>query len=74
MSEGVTRPEGQLLGHSEGVTHISPRGDGRYLLSNAKDSTVRLWDLRKCTPGSHSVPRSEQVRSASYACMRRSHA
>jgi WD40 repeat protein len=22
------------------------QGDGRYLISNAKDQTVKLWDLR----------------------------
>lgn len=63
MQDGVSHPEGQLLGHTEGVTHVSARGDGIHLISNAKDSTVRLWDLRKMTPGSQSVPRSETVRS-----------
>lgn len=61
MQDGVTQPEGQLLGHTEGVTHVSARGDGIHLISNAKDSTVRLWDLRMMTPGSQCVPRSETV-------------
>lgn len=34
------------IGHTEGVTHLSPRGDGRLLLSNAKDQTARAWDSR----------------------------
>ena len=41
------KPAGVLLGHTEGVTHLDARGDGRYLLSNAKDQTARLWDVRK---------------------------
>jgi hypothetical protein len=44
------RPAGLLLGHTEGVTHLDARGDGRYLLSNAKDQTARLWDIRKVPP------------------------
>jgi hypothetical protein len=67
MEDGVSAPEGQLLGHTEGITHVSARGDGIHLISNSKDSTVRLWDLRKMTPGSQSVPRSETVRPPSAA-------
>ena len=25
---------------------MDPKGDGRYLLSNSKDQTAKLWDLR----------------------------
>ena len=41
------RPAGVLPGHTEGITHLDARGDGRYLLSNAKDQTARLWDVRR---------------------------
>ncbi len=41
------RPAGVLVGHTEGLTHLDSRGDGRYLLSNCKDQTARLWDIRK---------------------------
>ncbi|KAF0697065.1 hypothetical protein As57867_012167, partial [Aphanomyces stellatus] len=34
--------------HTEGITHMSSRDDGYYFLSNAKDQTAKLWDLRKC--------------------------
>lgn len=33
-------------GHVEGITHICAKGDGRHLISNAKDQTVKLWDVR----------------------------
>lgn len=35
-----------LVGHTEGLTYVSPKGDGRYVISNGKDQAIRLWDLR----------------------------
>ena len=35
------------MGHTEGVCHVDSRDDGRHLLSNGKDQTVRVWDLRR---------------------------
>ena len=40
-------PVGVFLGHTEGVCHVDSRDDGRHLLSNGKDQTVRVWDLRR---------------------------
>ena len=40
-------PIGCFIGHREGITHIDSRGDERYLASNGKDQTLKLWDLRK---------------------------
>lgn len=40
-------PVSVLLGHQSGITHVSPRGDGRTILSVSKDQTIKLWDLRK---------------------------
>jgi WD repeat-containing protein 23 len=40
------RPAGVFLGHTEGLTYVDSKGDGRYVLSNAKDQTAKLWDLR----------------------------
>jgi len=36
-----------LVGHTEGITYVSAKGDGRYVISNGKDQALRLWDLRK---------------------------
>lgn len=36
------RPSGHLVGHTEGITYVAPKGDGRFVLSNGKDQ-VRLY-------------------------------
>ncbi|KAJ6611484.1 WD40-repeat-containing domain protein [Mycena sp. CBHHK59/15] len=41
------KPSGILMGHTEGITYVSAKGDGRYVISNGKDQKLRLWDLRK---------------------------
>ena len=38
---------GVFYGHTEGVTSVAPRGDGRYLASNGKDQKAKLWDVRR---------------------------
>ena len=38
---------GFLMGHLEGITFIDSRGDGHYFISNGKDQTTKLWDIRK---------------------------
>ncbi|KAF2839108.1 WD40 repeat-like protein [Patellaria atrata CBS 101060] len=45
MADG--REAGVFLGHTEGLTYVDSKGDGRYVLSNGKDQTAKLWDLRK---------------------------
>ncbi|KXZ51403.1 hypothetical protein GPECTOR_12g365 [Gonium pectorale] len=45
------RPAGVLVGHTEGLTHLHSRGDGRHVLSNAKDQTAKLWDIRSMRTG-----------------------
>ncbi|KAF2747493.1 WD40 repeat-like protein [Sporormia fimetaria CBS 119925] len=46
-SMGDGREAGVFLGHTEGLTFVDSKGDGRYVISNAKDQTAKLWDLRK---------------------------
>ncbi|KAJ0977627.1 hypothetical protein J5N97_013101 [Dioscorea zingiberensis] len=41
------QPAGILIGHLEGITFIDSRGDGRYFISNGKDQSIKLWDIRK---------------------------
>ncbi|KAJ2998170.1 hypothetical protein HDV02_004762 [Globomyces sp. JEL0801] len=37
MGKMGSRPAGLLIGHTEGITHLSAKGDGRYIVSNGKD-------------------------------------
>ncbi|KAL6992883.1 hypothetical protein U1Q18_011001 [Sarracenia purpurea var. burkii] len=37
---------GILMGHVEGITFLDSRGDGSYFISNGKDQTIKLWDIR----------------------------
>ncbi|KAI5801493.1 WD40-repeat-containing domain protein, partial [Peziza echinospora] len=46
-SMGSGREAGVFAGHMEGLTYIDSKGDGRYVLSNGKDQTMKLWDIRK---------------------------
>lgn len=45
-SLGDGREAGAFVGHVEGITYIDSKGDGRYILSNGKDQSMKLWDLR----------------------------
>jgi WD repeat-containing protein 23 len=63
-SMGNGREAGVFIGHREGITYIDSKGDGRYVLSNGKDQTMKLWDLRmvmsteqfRHMPSSHMPP------------------
>lgn len=46
LNESDPRPVAGLVGHSGGITYIDSKGDGRYLISNAKDQSIKLWDIR----------------------------
>ncbi|CAO1380771.1 unnamed protein product [Diamesa serratosioi] len=50
LNESRPEPVGMLLGHLDGITYIDSRNDGRYLLSNSKDQSIKLWDMRKFSP------------------------
>ncbi|KAI6711039.1 WD domain-containing protein [Diplocarpon mali] len=51
-SMGDSRAAGAFVGHIEGLTYIDSKGDGRYILSNGKDQSMKLWDLRMVMPPS----------------------
>ncbi|PHH77125.1 hypothetical protein CDD82_3655 [Ophiocordyceps australis] len=45
-SMGSGHEAGAFVGHLEGLTYIDSKDDGRYILSNGKDQSMKLWDLR----------------------------
>ncbi len=50
LRESDPAPVGVFAGHVDGITYIDPRGDGRHLITNSKDQSIKLWDLRKFSP------------------------
>lgn len=46
LIETSPKPVGVLAGHMDGITFIDSKGDGRYLISNSKDQSIKLWDVR----------------------------
>ncbi|ODN00691.1 DDB1- and CUL4-associated factor 11 [Orchesella cincta] len=47
LRESDPQPVGILAGHIDGITYIDAKGDGRYLLTNSKDQSIKLWDMRR---------------------------
>lgn len=41
------KPVGSFIGHTDGITYIDSKQDNIYFISNSKDQTARLWDIRK---------------------------
>jgi DDB1- and CUL4-associated factor 11 len=50
LNENSPEPSGILLGHIDGITYIDSKNDGRYLLSNSKDQSIKLWAMRHFSP------------------------
>ncbi|XP_011670539.1 DDB1- and CUL4-associated factor 11 isoform X2 [Strongylocentrotus purpuratus] len=44
------RPIGTFAGHFDGITYIDSKGDGRHLITNSKDQSIKLWDMRCFSP------------------------
>ena len=59
---GDSREAGVFMGHTEGLTYVDSKGDGRYVLSNGKDQTMKLWDLRKMMP----TERASEINPSKY--------
>ncbi|ODA78623.1 hypothetical protein RJ55_06005 [Drechmeria coniospora] len=45
-SLGSGKEAGAFVGHTEGLTYIDSKSDGRYILSNGKEQSMKLWDIR----------------------------
>lgn len=68
-SLGDGREAGAFVGHVEGITYIDSKGDGRYILSNGKDQSMKLWDLRMAMSSSRyeELDASKPTRTRKYA-------
>eukprot|EP00092_Neocalanus_flemingeri_P036301 GFUD01039523.1.p1 GENE.GFUD01039523.1~~GFUD01039523.1.p1 ORF type:complete len:551 (+),score=151.78 GFUD01039523.1:103-1755(+) len=60
LREDDPRPVGILAGHVDGITYVDPRGDGRHLITNSKDQSIKLWDIRKFS-NSDTIEMSKQA-------------
>lgn len=47
LSEASPEPVGILAGHLDGITFVDSKGDSRYLVTNSKDQSAKLWDVRR---------------------------
>lgn len=47
LNESQPKPVGVFAGHVNGITFIHSRMDTRYLISNSKDQSIKLWDMRR---------------------------
>ncbi|KAK3745060.1 hypothetical protein QZH41_014556, partial [Actinostola sp. cb2023] len=47
LNESGPVPVGVFAGHSDGVTFIHSKNDSHHLITNCKDQTIKLWDLRR---------------------------
>lgn len=62
LNETNPKDVGVFSGHLDGITYIDSKNDARYLISNSKDQTIKLWDMRKFSPSSNSSQSSSSSR------------
>ncbi|KAN0016014.1 hypothetical protein ACTFIU_005964 [Dictyostelium citrinum] len=55
-SNGGNKPVGTFTGHYQGLTHVCSKDDGTYVLSNSKDQSAKLWDIRKMSDPTSKPP------------------
>ncbi|XP_065915967.1 DDB1- and CUL4-associated factor 11-like [Dysidea avara] len=58
-------PVGIFAGHKDGISHVESKGDDRYLITNSKDQTIKLWDLRMFS-GCSGIERTRKSVSRQY--------
>ena len=48
-------------GHSEGVTYIDTASDGYSLLTNSKDQTIKIWDVRTFSDENSAIQQQSRI-------------
>ena len=54
-------PSRLLAGHSEGVTYIDTASDGYSLLTNSKDQTIKIWDVRNFSDENSAIQQQSNI-------------
>lgn len=55
MMKEATEPFITLEGHTDSITGLRLSPEGNYLLTNAMDNTVRIWDIRPYVEGHRNI-------------------
>lgn len=63
LSENSPTPVGTMAGHIDGITFIDTKNDARYFVSNSKDQSIKLWDVR-CFSTKEAVDSTKKVVSS----------
>ncbi|XP_054165322.1 DDB1- and CUL4-associated factor 11-like [Oppia nitens] len=68
LNETDPKPVGTFSGHVDGITYIDSKGDGRHLITNSKDQSIKLWDMRCFSPptGSEATRRAVSKQNWDY--------
>ncbi|XP_017123566.1 DDB1- and CUL4-associated factor 11 [Drosophila gunungcola] len=46
-SRELSKSVASFIGHYDGVTYLDSRNDGYHVLSNSKDQSIKIWDMRQ---------------------------
>lgn len=63
LNETNPKEVGVFSGHLDGITYIDSKNDSRYLISNSKDQTIKLWDMRVFSPSGDTNQASSRRRT-----------
>ena len=66
LRESNPTPVGIFAGHVDGITYIDARDDARHIISNSKDQSIKLWDLRKFASNKSIEATRKAVRNQSW--------
>ncbi|XP_031619571.1 DDB1- and CUL4-associated factor 11 [Contarinia nasturtii] len=66
LNETNPKEVGIFSGHLDGITYIDSKNDARYLISNSKDQTIKLWDMRVFSPSGDANQSSSRRRTRYY--------
>ena len=66
LRESNPQPVGVFAGHVDGITFIDARDDARHIISNSKDQSIKLWDLRKFASNKSIEATRKAVRNQSW--------